>query len=184
MLGLNFLVANQIDPRDRRADEGRGARRGSARNPARSSAISIAKRVRSGAPSRSTRRCCSGRTCASSSTPTRCSASGSTTRAADSSIAPWRHSPMCCGSIPTTNTRSRTSRSSTKNSTSGPTRTRRARSWRRCDGPAAQPGHLAILGFLENELGTQALKRMDYAEAARRLPGRDRARPAPTRPRS
>jgi lipopolysaccharide biosynthesis regulator YciM len=37
------------------------------------------------------------------------------------------------------------------------------------DGPAAQPGHLAILGFLENELGTQALKRMDFTEATRRF---------------
>src|SRR5688500_4873965 len=32
-----------------------------------------------------------------------------------------------------------------------------------------QPRHQAILAFLENELGTQALKRMDYAEAARRF---------------
>ena len=37
------------------------------------------------------------------------------------------------------------------------------------DGPAAQTGHLGILAFLENELGTQALKRMDYDEAARRF---------------
>jgi lipopolysaccharide biosynthesis regulator YciM len=37
------------------------------------------------------------------------------------------------------------------------------------DTAAAQPGHLAILGFLENELGTQALKRSDHAEAARRF---------------
>src|SRR5687767_14764719 len=37
------------------------------------------------------------------------------------------------------------------------------------DTAAAQPGHLAILGFLENELGTQALKRTDHAEAARRF---------------
>jgi lipopolysaccharide biosynthesis regulator YciM len=37
------------------------------------------------------------------------------------------------------------------------------------DGPGAQPGHFAILGFLENELGTQAIKRMEYAEAARRF---------------
>ena len=32
-----------------------------------------------------------------------------------------------------------------------------------------QPRHQAILAFLENELGTQALKRMEYAEAARRF---------------
>ena len=37
------------------------------------------------------------------------------------------------------------------------------------DGPAAQPSHLSILGFLENELGLQALKRLDHAEAARRF---------------
>jgi lipopolysaccharide biosynthesis regulator YciM len=37
------------------------------------------------------------------------------------------------------------------------------------DGPEAQAGHLAILGFLENELGTQALRRLDHAEAARRF---------------
>jgi lipopolysaccharide assembly protein B len=37
------------------------------------------------------------------------------------------------------------------------------------DGPDQQPPHLAILGFIENERGTQALKRMDYAEAARRF---------------
>ena len=37
------------------------------------------------------------------------------------------------------------------------------------DTAAAQPGHLAILGFLENELGTQALKRTDHAAAARRF---------------
>jgi len=37
------------------------------------------------------------------------------------------------------------------------------------DGPDHQSGHLGILGFIENERGTQALKRMDYAEAARRF---------------
>jgi lipopolysaccharide assembly protein B len=37
------------------------------------------------------------------------------------------------------------------------------------DGPDHQSGHLAILGFIENERGTQALKRMDYPEAARRF---------------
>src|SRR5918992_5459984 len=36
-------------------------------------------------------------------------------------------------------------------------------------GPEDQPRHHAILAFLENELGTQALKRMDYADAARRF---------------
>ena len=34
------------------------------------------------------------------------------------------------------------------------------------DGPEAQAAHLAILGFIENERGTQALKRMDYEAAA------------------
>jgi lipopolysaccharide biosynthesis regulator YciM len=37
------------------------------------------------------------------------------------------------------------------------------------DDPEHQAAHLAILGFLENERGTQALKRMDYPEAARRF---------------
>ena len=36
-------------------------------------------------------------------------------------------------------------------------------------GAEDQPRHHAILAFLENELGTQALKRMDYAEASRRF---------------
>jgi lipopolysaccharide biosynthesis regulator YciM len=36
-------------------------------------------------------------------------------------------------------------------------------------GPDDQPRHQAILAFLENELGTQALKRMEYAEATRRF---------------
>ena len=36
-------------------------------------------------------------------------------------------------------------------------------------GPDDQPRHQAILAFLENELGTQALKRMEYGEAARRF---------------
>lgn len=35
------------------------------------------------------------------------------------------------------------------------------------DGEALQPRHQQTLAFLENELGTAALKRMDYAEAAR-----------------
>jgi lipopolysaccharide biosynthesis regulator YciM len=37
------------------------------------------------------------------------------------------------------------------------------------DGPDHQAAHLAILGFLENERGTQALKRLDYTEAAARF---------------
>jgi lipopolysaccharide biosynthesis regulator YciM len=36
-------------------------------------------------------------------------------------------------------------------------------------GPDDQPRHQAILAFLENEIGTQALKRMEYGEAARRF---------------
>jgi lipopolysaccharide assembly protein B len=39
----------------------------------------------------------------------------------------------------------------------------------RCDSPENQPRHQAILAFLENELGTQALKRMEYQEAALRF---------------
>jgi len=37
------------------------------------------------------------------------------------------------------------------------------------DGPATQPGHLGILAFLENELGMQSLKQGDHAAAARRF---------------
>jgi lipopolysaccharide biosynthesis regulator YciM len=39
----------------------------------------------------------------------------------------------------------------------------------RRDGPPAEGRHHQILAFLENELGLQALKRMDYAEAVRRF---------------
>ena len=39
----------------------------------------------------------------------------------------------------------------------------------RRDGPAAEGRHQEILAFLENELGMQALKRMDYPEAIRRF---------------
>jgi lipopolysaccharide assembly protein B len=39
----------------------------------------------------------------------------------------------------------------------------------RRDGPPAEGRHHEILAFLENELGLQALKRMDYPEAVRRF---------------
>jgi lipopolysaccharide biosynthesis regulator YciM len=39
----------------------------------------------------------------------------------------------------------------------------------RRDGEAGEPHHQEILAFLENELGLQALKQMDYADAARRF---------------
>jgi lipopolysaccharide biosynthesis regulator YciM len=39
----------------------------------------------------------------------------------------------------------------------------------RRDGPPAESRHQEILAFLENELGMQALKRMDYPEAVRRF---------------
>jgi lipopolysaccharide biosynthesis regulator YciM len=35
--------------------------------------------------------------------------------------------------------------------------------------PASQPHHQEILAFLDNEVGMEALRRMDYAEAARRF---------------
>ncbi len=44
------------------------------------------------------------------------------------------------------------------------------------DGPEHQGPHLAILGFLENERGTQALKRKDYPESGAPLRSGDRAR--------
>jgi lipopolysaccharide biosynthesis regulator YciM len=37
--------------------------------------------------------------------------------------------------------------------------------------PASQPHHQEILAFLDNEIGREALKRTDYAEAARRFRG-------------
>jgi lipopolysaccharide biosynthesis regulator YciM len=37
------------------------------------------------------------------------------------------------------------------------------------DGQSAEPKHQQILAFLENELGLQALKRMEYADAVRRF---------------
>jgi lipopolysaccharide biosynthesis regulator YciM len=39
----------------------------------------------------------------------------------------------------------------------------------RRDGESREPKHHQILAFLENELGLQALKRMDYADAVRRF---------------
>ena len=81
-----------------------------------------------------------GPTSASSSTRTCCSASGSTTSAAASSTARSRRSPKCCASIPTTSTRCRTSRSCTRSSISGPTRTRRVRSWPRGPSKPRRPG--------------------------------------------
>ena len=62
-----------------------------------------------------------------------------------------------------------TSRSSTKSSTSGTRRTRRARSSRAAIRPSSRRAIRSILAFLENELGLQALKRKDYTEAARRF---------------
>ena len=72
-----------------------------------------------------------------------CSASGSTTSAAGSSIARSRPSTRCCGSIRRTSTRSSTCRSCTKSSTSGPRRTTRASGCRKLAGhrlAAAEPG--------------------------------------------
>ena len=62
-----------------------------------------------------------------------------------------------------------TCRSCTKNSISGPRRTTRGsgcRSWR---DRRPRPQSQAILAFLENEIGLEAMRRKDYPEAARRF---------------
>ena len=74
-----------------------------------------------------------------------------------------------CASIPTISTRSRTWRSCTKNSTSGSEAYATRQKLARRDADTSQARHNEILAFLENELGLDALKRMDYAEAARRF---------------
>ena len=169
MLGLNFLVANQIDPGDRRA---RARRRSSAGDPLEIHLILgnlYREKGQVGRAIQEHQALLQRPTCASSNTPTCCSASASTTSAADSSTARSRPSPRSSGSIPTTSTRCRTSRSCTRSSTSGRRPTRRARSSPRADDRRHPVRHHEILAFLENELGLEALKRMDYAEAARRF---------------
>ena len=121
-----------------------------------------------------------------SSTATSCSASASTTSAAASSTAPSTPSARSCGSLPTTSTPSSISRSSSRNSTSGPRRTHPPPP-RRVERAGHQPRNQAILGFLENALGTEALagERRDEAMRHSRRPsprlGDDARLPQPGR---
>ena len=169
MLGLNFLVANQIDPAIEELSARRRGRRRSARDPPDSrqpvSGEGSGRPRHPGAPEPAAAR----RICASSSTPTCCSASGSTTSAADSSIARSRRSPKCSGSIRTT-IRVDESREAVRRAAPVGRRVRDAAEARRArDGRRPRRGTSEILAFLENELGLDALKRMDYPEAARRF---------------
>ena len=118
MLGLNFLVANQIDPAIEELSNAAEA----AGDPLEIHLILgnlYREKGQVGRAIQEHQALLQRPTCASSSTPTCCSASASTTSAAASSTARSRRSPKCCGSIPTTSTRCRTSRSCTKSSTSG-----------------------------------------------------------------
>ena len=73
MLGLNFLVANQIDLAIEELSAGRAGRRRRARDPP--DPRQPVSREGTGRPAiQEHQACCSGRTCASSSTPTSCSA--------------------------------------------------------------------------------------------------------------
>ena len=176
MLGLNFLVANQIDPAIDELTQGGGARRRSARDPP-----DPRQPVPREGPGRPRDPGAPGAAAAAeppqAGTRQRPALPG--TRLQERRLRRPRARGVhrsAAGSIPTTATRCRTSRSSTRSSTSGTTPTRRGRSWRRWTTPSIRRAHLAILAFLENELGTQALKRMDYAEAARPVRGGHRAR--------
>ena len=179
MLGLNFLVANQIDLAIEELTQGRRARRRSARDPPDPrQPVSREGPGRPGDPG-APGAAAAARTCASSSTPTCCSASASTTSAAASSIARSRRSPRCCGSIPRTSTRCRTSRSCTKSSTSGPRRTTTRQQLARAATTRAQPGTAqAILAFLENELGLEALQAEGLRRGGAPVRSGDRARRA------
>ena len=93
----------------------------------------------------------------------------STTSAAASSTARSRRSTKCCGSIRRTSTRCSTCRSCTKSSISGPRRTTRGSASSKLADIDARPQSQAILAFLENEIGLEAVRRKDYAEAIRRF---------------
>ena len=105
ILGLNFLVSNQIDLAIEEL-----ARAASLDADALEVHMILGnlyrEKGRSARRSRCTRGCCSGRTSARWNTRTCCSASASTTSAADSSIARSKRSTKSCGSIRTTATRS------------------------------------------------------------------------------
>ena len=106
MLGLNFLVANQIEP----AIEELTPRRRDCRGTARDSTdprqpVSREGTGRTRDPGASAAAAASG-LCANSNTRTCCCVSASTTSAAVSSTARSKRSPRCCASIPRISTRS------------------------------------------------------------------------------
>ena len=135
MLGLNFLVANQIDQAiDELSKAARGRRRSARDSPDPRQPVSREGPGRPrdpGAPG-----------AAAAAEPAE---AGTRQRAAlPRARLPQRRlrrprasrrSRKCCSSIRTTATRCRTSRSCTRISTSGPRPTRRGRSWRRCRRP-------------------------------------------------
>ena len=104
ILGLNFLVANQIDLAIEELSKA-ASLDGDALEVHMILGNLYREKDRSARRSPCTRACCSGRTSASSNTLTCCSASASTTSAAASSIARSRHSTRFCGSTRRTSTR-------------------------------------------------------------------------------
>ena len=138
MLGLNFLVANQIDPAIDELTQGGAGRRRSARDSPDSR-----QPVSREGPGRPRDPGAPGAAAAARPAQARARQRAALPRprlqaAAASSIARSRRSPKCCGSIPTTATRCRTSRSCTRSSISGPRPTRRGRSSRRSTARSTQ----------------------------------------------
>ena len=180
MLGLNFLVANQVDPA---IDEMTKAAK-AAGDPLEIHLILGQPVSREGAgrprDPGTPERCCSGRTCASSNTRTCCSVSASITAAAASSIARSRRSRKCCGSIRRTSTRC----SNLEKLHEEQHQWAEAYAMRAEAGGAhgrerrGAAGISEILAFLENELGQAALKRQGLCRGGAAVRGGDRSRPA------
>ena len=156
MLGLNFLVANQIDP----AIEELSTAAEAARRPARDSPDSRQPVSREGT-GRPRHPGTSGAAPAAAPAQT-----GACERAAlpRARLQAWRvrrsRARSVLGSAAAgsraTDMRCRISRSCTRSSISGPTRTRCGRSSPRATAPDQQPRHQEILAFLENEIGLAA----------------------------
>ena len=173
MLGLNFLVANQIDPAIEELKHGGRGRRRPARDPpdsrqpvpregtgrARDPGASEPAPAAASAEARARQRAALPRARLQARRLRRPRARGVHGGAA--------------GSTPATSTRCRTSRSCTRSSISGPRRMRCARSSRRATAPTTQPRHQEILAFLENEIGLEA---HEADQLPRRPPGDSRRR--------
>ena len=176
--GLNFLVAGQTRPGHRGVVEGgRRARRGRSKCTS-CSATCIARRDRSAAPSRCTSRLLQ---------RPRLIAPGARLRAAlprPRLPAGGLRRPRARGIPRSAAPRSAqprtpwpTSRSSTPTSTSGTTPTTSGSALRQASHPrTSRAATRRMLAFLENELGREALKKMDYAKAARRFEAAHRPR--------